>query len=372
MPSIGDSIANAQHTIWEAEQEPISTPNPISVDNVDPDRAQKKKTEPEKRRESLKRALDKSRALNAEREQRGGKDDKAVKAVVSGDRDENRHLLRGVLEKHRAQSEDKVTSKEINTKESREHRQSLRQRYPGAKLGELFERFENWDAQFRRDPVAAREALMSAYLQIAPHYFEKVEEKEEESGLRGSLARASADQRDLEELQPFIDKYGRNFSAVLRHLHDIDRDMIADPTGVSARLAATFGAPVTATQQAQYERRAVQERHRQQEIQNVTRGLELVIQHNVIPGMEDPAFVERIVEVLESGELPRTKDRFADLRAAADMARARQKKPADDADQRKRLDRGSRSIHGSPSTSIAGGASSSGIRKSLTKAFSRA
>lgn len=262
-----------------------------------------------------------------------------------------------------------ASDKELNQPETRKDREAFKTRYPNAKLSELFERSEKWDADFKKDPVGTRERILQTYAGVSPQNFKEVVEHEKAPGVRGSIQQAQRDQADLENLKPHMAKWGKNFPHILSQLQKFDADMIADPAGTSARLAAGYGAPVTESQIESYKQKRAAEEHRAQDSANVHKALEFAIQRNVLPGMENEAVQNAIADVLESKSFARTGNRLEDLQRAHAQVMQRRAAPAQN-------DRGSRSISGgSPTASHDSTRSSvrpaSGARAAVQRAFGK-
>ena len=82
------------------------------------------------------------------------------------------------------------------------------------------------------------------------------------------------------------------------------------------------------------------------------RGLEMVIQHNILPGIEDAAMQDRIADVLENPKFVRTGNALEDLKAAWQVARLNDEQ---EQEKRKREAKGSKSIKGGgPATAAPG------------------
>jgi hypothetical protein len=164
---------------------------------------------------------------------------------------------------------------------------------------------------------------------------------------------------DLAALKQYEDKYGKAFPHIVAQLNAFDKDLIADPVGVSARLAANYGAPVTATQQRVYEAKQAAEQARQQDAAKLHREIESIV--NQVPEMGDEATLNAIADILENKNFQRTGDRMADLGRAHGIVLARR---ANSAKHNVRGAAGSKSIGGAPSTS--GGAGRDQTRRNQT------
>lgn len=299
------------------------------------------------------------------------KAERLAQAETKGDRHtgslNERNSTRSSVQRAMEKVSSVPSDKELNQPDSRRDREAFKARYPGVKASELFARSEKWEADFKKDPVGTRERILETYSGVSPQNFKDAVEPEKGHGVRGSVRQAQADQADLADLKPYMDKYGKNFPHILAQLQKFDADMIADPVGVSARLAANYGAPVTAAQQKVYEANRAAEQHRAQDSANVHKALDLIVQHNVLPGFEDEATLSAVADVLESKTFQRTGNRLEDLKRA--HAHVMQGRAA-----AKQNDRGSKSISGAPSTSNGTGRDQSGRRNqtAIGAAVSRA
>ena len=171
--------------------------------------------------------------------------------------------------------------KDFAKPEIRKLREEIKSRYPGHKLSDLMKTMEKWEEGFKKDAIGTREAIMQAYLQVSPQNFSENEPKKYHSGLSGSVDKAVDDALDLRDLDEYVQKYGDNLPHILRQCAQFDRDMIDDPVGTSARLAANYGAlrPVAQQQQPQAETiKPVHERTRDEDNASVSKALELLTQ----------------------------------------------------------------------------------------------
>jgi hypothetical protein len=381
-PSIANSLANAQHQVWEAEQEPLDMPKPLEADNVDHEKAKKvaekadKRTREQRkvddRRDTIRKAFQTSKDKDKEKEKGKGK-------TVSDDWVEDRKLRRGILEKHASAQSDKPSDKDLTTKEAREHRQALRAKYPGADLGKVFAAFEAWDEAFKKDPVATRQMLLDQYLKTSPENFAKAKPREYQQGVRGSIERAREDQRDLEELAPHIEKHGSKFTHFMRQLVELDAAMTNDPVGTSARLAANYGAlnapAKQAHQQPQEQPRPIKplhERTPEEDFSNVYEAVGRIVESRdhpsvAMPGIENEDVLNGIADALTNGAVKRTADRMADLRAA--YALVMKSREDQQAEQQRSIERGSKSIVGVPSTTVPAARSSRPIQAAVSRAM---
>lgn len=375
---IGDSLDRAFDTVLTQEDDAaIGLPNPISTgasedfdQSSEKDGDKGKKTDHERRDESIQRADEKAKERAKERAAAKSeqKKDETKDPTFSPNHMEDQKILSDIMDKASNGSVEKFSERDFVSKESREHRQALRSRYPGASLGDVMAQFEQWETAFRRDPVTTREEIMASYLKYSPQNFTKAKDREYEAGAGGSVERAEESQRDMQELKPYLEKYGKHFPFLMRQLVEFDKGMMDDPVGTSARLAANYGAlDAPPSQQVQTLAQPAPQQHQVPEhMASVHQGLELAIQTNVLPGLERPEIQEAVAVALESGAVPRTGDRFVDLKAAhAFVVKRLNEKP-------QRAARGSKSISGAPGRGSAPGKPrSDGLDASLDKAFGR-
>jgi hypothetical protein len=333
----------------------VALPKPVKSDWSPQDPAAQARTQQGKERQERRGAIEAARAKVESGWTRPGhqtKSERLAAAASKGDRDtgspKERASTRSSIQRAMAKVNEQPSPEELNRPETRKDREAFKARYPGVKASELFARSEQWEKDFRADPVATRERIFQTYAEVSPQNFKETVETEKEHGVRGSVRQAQADQADLADLKPYMDKYGKNFPHILSQLQKFDADMIADPAGVSARLAANYGAPVTESQIDAYQQKRGAEQHRAQDSANVDKAIGLIIEHKVLEGMESAAMQNAIADVLLSKDFQRTGDRFGDLkRAHAHVMAGRTAAKQDD--------RGNRSISGAPSTSNGAG-----------------
>lgn len=282
----------------------------------------------------------------------------------TGGLEERRSTLSSVQKAIRA-LEDVPSDKDFAL--SRKDRDAIRARH--GDVGKFVQNAESWDKEFKKDPVATRERLLEIYTKVSPANFAEHQEVEKGHGVRGSIQQAQRDAADQRSLAAAEAKYGKNFPAILAQLQRFDADLIADPVGGSARLAANMGAPVTAAQEQQYTQKRAAEQHRAQDSANVSKALDMVVQHGVLPGFEDERVQHAIADVLESKSFQRTGNRLEDLkRAHAQVMQGRTAAKQDD--------RGSKSISGAPSTSSGNGRDQTGrnqtpVGSAVSRAFGK-
>lgn len=256
-------------------------------------------------------------------------------------------------------------------------RKELAGRATGMKLSERLSMFEKWGDALAKDPVGASEAIRDMYLKQSPSLGKQRAETNANKHLGDALDKAFDHGKDLEDIKDFAERYGDQLPRLLVEINDLERDLIADPVGAAARLAAKYGAldaKAPAQQHAQQQsQQPVQQMPPpatpQEDEQRVALGLHKAIEHNILPGLKNDDIAFAVADVLR--RMPRTADRFADLRTAyAIVVQGTGAAPATPAKDTK----GSKSIHGSPSTSTGRGrpkASGKGLDDALDRAFGR-
>lgn len=366
-------------------------PRPVSVDWAMPAVAEDGKRDRADRRAAISKAVAARRGEDAPPERKGAISDRraaihraAEKVAARGDaplrrgdgqftktmRDTGSESERASTRGSVAKAMEKVgqvASREETLSgrdEMRKAVETLRQRYPLSKPSAFVRIAKEWDADFKKDPVGTRDKMLELYAKASPDNFRPFEEPEKERGARGSVRQAMRDHADMSDLAEFEKEFGGRLPAVLSELVRHDTAMVNDPAGTSARLAANYGAPVTERQAVAYEQRQHQERARQQDAANVHRALDLIVQHKVLPHMDDEATLNAIATKLAEKTFKRTGDRLADLKAAhaavmADRANATS------------ADKGSRSITGGPSPGRAA-KDPPGVRGAVARAIRRA
>jgi hypothetical protein len=347
LPSVWDSLASAQERV-SASEAAIDAGQHAAPDNLDPDSdrpSEQQRTEWEKIGKSIEKARETLRTKYGNQPKKSWAPAKKESDAQSADRTEDRKIRDGIIKKASEKAKEKAgpSNADLNNDEVRQARRELKQRYSGQSLSEIVQRFESWEGSFRKDPIAAREDIMAAYLKMSPQNFSATKEPKYSPGIRGSLEKGAEDARDLAELKPFVDKYGKDFPRLLQQISRFDRDMIDDPVGTSARLAANYGVPVTAAQHEQAAQHYQQKAQQEDRLSNVQRGLDKLMEQNLLPGIEDPEMQDRIADVLENPKFTRSGNAFEDLKAAWQVARLSDEKRA-------RNERGGKSIKGAPST----------------------
>ena len=256
----------------------------------------------------------------------------------------------------------------------RGYREALRQKYPGVSTGEILKTAFLWEEEYRKDPVGTREKHLTELMRMSPSNFSKLKVQQEDRSLDGSIRRAKQAQQDIESEKEFIEKFGKNYPTVLRQIFEFDRDSHDDPSGVTARLAANYGAPVTQSQIADYEQKHQQhqaDHARQEQFKQIA---SKPIEHRTkeehfsavseaidrlaggacnlpgewnMPGFDRPDVQHAMADALESGSVQRTGVPHVDLRSAYQLVV--QNMNWADAENQVRLERGGKSISGGPS-----------------------
>jgi hypothetical protein len=245
--------------------------------------------------------------------------------------------------------------------------ETLAQRYPGKKASDFVATAKQWDAEYCRDPVGTREKILETYAAVSPSNFRDAVQSEKGHGVRGALQQARRDQEIASDLAAFEKEFGNKLPGVLSELVKHDADLVNDPAGTSARLAANYGAPVTLAQQAAYEAKQHQERARQQDAANVNKALDMFIQR----GIGDEAMMHEIADVLESKTFSRSNDKGDNFKRAYHQVVAQR---ANKAGNRYAKGNATKSIHGAPSAAheATRSAGTGGVRDSIGRARGRA
>jgi hypothetical protein len=233
--------------------------------------------------------------------------------------------------------------------DTRELRQTLRHRYPGANLGELFQTFERYGELLQTNTMEAAEMLRRHYVMNPRHDWDgKFKTKDYGDGARGSLDKGFDEATDLNELQPYLEKHGTQFKRLLQRVVELDGAMNEDPEGTIARLAAMNGMPITDQQVAEQ----AQALERQQEYQRVATGISTIIEHGMLPGLEDEGVQNAVADILESKDFERTGNGPLDLKRALETAKhllAREKAAERVAELKAKA---GKSLTGAPSTTV--------------------
>lgn len=248
---------------------------------------------------------------------------------------------------------------------SRKDRDDIRQRW--GDVGEFVKRSEQWEKEFKADPVATREKILAAYAGVNPRNFQDSAEPEKAHGVRGSIRQAQREHADLAALSKYEAKYGKAFPQIVAQLNQFDKDLANDPVGVSARLAANAGAPVTEAQQRVYEAKQAADQAHRQETEKLHQNLEYVAKN--VPGLADEPTWNAIADILESKDFKRSNDPMADLGRAHGMVLSRR---ANSTKHAVAANAGSKSISGAPSTSGDAGRGQSRSQTAVGAAVSRA
>lgn len=272
-----------------------------------------------------------------------------------------RAATKGSVAKAMAAMEGAPSDTDISDNDFRAVREVLKQRYPGRPLSDIIANGERIEADFKADPVQARQKLVASYSHApgqtnmaafkAPVY---------EKGLRGSLQRARADQADAEDIKAAQEKYGRNLPQILAQLESWDRALHMDIGRTSAKLAAEYGAPATEEEVPVY--LAAQEQkahaaHLAQRHANIQKGVHLAIEQGHIPGDEDT--LEEMAAVMKLPQFQHNLSNPLDSlkRAAAIAAHPDHKRITPRKGGKSKRDPGQMSISGAPGTGQGGRAS---------------
>jgi hypothetical protein len=208
---------------------------------------------------------------------------------------------------------------------SREYRAELRARYgKEVDLGALVEKFIRQEDDFRKDPVGAADRLAGEYLQrpYAARY-NKPETKKNLSDLpQGQRLGAilddaldgaeAADFKMTAKQRALIrEKFnGMPFDEVLKIVTAADRDLHDDPIGAAARIAASYGVPVTQSQHQNVEY--------QGRVNQVADGLGHLYKSGQLPRLAELS--GHIGQVLQNPQFQHTPDLENNLRRAYRIA----------------------------------------------------
>jgi hypothetical protein len=154
---------------------------------------------------------------------------------------------------------------------SREHREWLRERYPGTKLNDYGRNMWGWHEYFQKDPANAKEAWIRHWASRPPfHHRPSVKAKEEEApkdwlesgkaeweldkAVRDGYRSASRDRADAEDyvatsqFRQFLRQNGISLTDYLDKCRLIETASLDDPVGVAHRVAVHSGLPATERQ----------------------------------------------------------------------------------------------------------------------------
>jgi hypothetical protein len=273
-------------------------------------------------------AKDDDERANVERWRNENRRDELPKREMTGrDRAEQERLADGKsrrdgIEKHLAPYyEMKETA--AGWEKTRELRETLRHRYPGASLGELFSTFEKYSEMLQGGPekaVQAAEMLRRHYHGNPSFRFDGAfKSKEYGKDIRGSLDRVVGEIDDLKQLTPYMEKHGKEFDRLLQRIVQLDGALNEDVEGTVAKLLAMNGAPVTDQQVAE----SNAELERQQNLDTVTKGINTIIENGFIPGLEDEGIQNAVADVLEDKRFKWTGNGPQDLQRAVQLAKDR-------------------------------------------------
>ncbi|SIO53822.1 hypothetical protein SAMN05443247_07621 [Bradyrhizobium erythrophlei] len=284
------------------------------------------------------------------------KQERLAAAASKGTRDTGSPKERNAVKSAVQRAMEKVSGipsdAEISESDARAVREVLRQRYPGRKLSAMIATAEETEKSFLDDPVAARSAIMASYLKMPFENLPTFKAPKYADGSRGSIQRAQQDQADAEDLAAASAKYGAGLNQILKQIEAFDRGMITDAAHTSARLSAAYGAPsveaeIAPYQQAQAQKQAA--KAHQQAFHNRCKGIQMAIQHGLIPGDEET--LHEIAEVLLNPQFQRHPTDVLDSlrRAAAIATHPGHVWTTGKKSRRANSDAGSKSISGAPS-----------------------
>jgi hypothetical protein len=136
----------------------------------------------------------------------------------------------------------------------------------GADIGALINDFLNIDDDFKKNPQDAADRLASRYLLMSPYDRKAAVDKAKAANpssnnpidqeLEKTFAQKEADARDKTDYESTEKARARlkasypglTFDEALRRARAAHEDLRADPLGAAARIAASYGAPITETQ----------------------------------------------------------------------------------------------------------------------------
>jgi hypothetical protein len=202
---------------------------------------------------------------------------------------EETKAIRGAVTKAAASLAGAVMDTDISDPLFRSIRETLRQRYPGAKLSDMLQEGARLESMLLSDPLAAYDALLSAYSRTAP--VNGYVAPKYSRGLRGSLQRAAQDQADQEDLSAWIARYGTRLPKIMAELECMDRDLRTNPGLAAARLAVRIGgAPAVSSEIPAWEAKQAQKQYQkyvEQRREEMHQGVCLAIHLGHIPGDAD-------------------------------------------------------------------------------------
>jgi hypothetical protein len=220
------------------------------------------------------------------------------------------------------------------------------------------------------DAVAAREQLLAAFSRVAPARAFK--EPEYDRGSRGAVQRARQHQQDLQDLQEWIERYGKRLPGILIQLEALDTELRADPSMASARLAARHGAPAIQSEVPAYvakmQQKEQQKAYERREA-DVVKGIQLAQQHGLLPSDEES--MAEIAVVLQHPHFQFGDDAWDALqRAAGIVAHPNHVWSTPCKDAPKKRDAGRKSIGGAPNVAAAaprGARGTGGVKDSIAR-----
>jgi hypothetical protein len=277
-----------------------------------------------------------------------------------------RSATRGSVAKAAATLADVSSPEMWSDPDFRDARAKLRARYPDRKLSEMLELGFHITALMKADPVEARQQLLAAYSRLPIPAAQK--QVEHAKGLRGSLQRAAADHEDMQDLAAHAANHGTALVTMIKELAALDSELAADPAGASARVAVRFGAPVLESEIPAYQAAQATKAH-QKAHANILKGVNMAIEHGLIPG--DDEHLTNLAHVLQHPSfqpLRHPTDGLKTLRTASAIAAKLPKA----APKSSRSDAGTKSISGGPGygqggRTVAQDRGTGGVRDSIAR-----
>lgn len=276
----------------------------------------------------------------------------------------------------------RLATRDLATPEQRQYRSELKSLFPGKKLSETLTVLEAWGDYLVADPQGAWK-LIAQELAKLPAWRETT--TKETKG--DALSDAYDDTFDLEDLAPFIEKYGADLPEKLKEVAELLQEGRKDPAKAAARLALKHGATMFGDPQQPPQPQQAQPPEPQepmtpeQKMASFDNGLEQVIKSNKLPGFETPEMQNDVADVMESPDFPwgDVTIRTADGRVAIDGYKALQfayqvvkdRSSKREAEQAARFAKARQSVTGAPSHDAVVPARGGGIHGSLERAYVR-
>ena len=271
---------------------------------------------------------------------------------------EDRAERRATIEKHLRVHEDGKAAANA-WENSREHRETLKDRYPNVSLKDLFGSYEKLDENMRGNPRVAAEHLARHYLSQPPRFGSDKAAAQKQEGVRGSIEQGFRDAEDKEALAEAIEKHGPRLDFLLQRIVEADTALSDDPLGAAARIAAAYGVPVT----PEHHQEIAQDSLREQHIAAISGQIDQLINSGRFPEFDSVA--DRIADILEDKRHQSTGDHWADLERAYQLAMA------DKFEEGKKAlaEKATKSITGAGRT-VPSATSSASTREALSNRFS--